>query len=59
MIKTILSYDAETFDELVNDFEREYFVFATQTHQTYDPRVEKMLFTAVIFHKGKRPEVKE
>jgi hypothetical protein len=56
MIKTIWVWDnEETFDKLVNDFEKEpqNSVFATHTHVNQIETMEgsKIQYTAVIFYK--------
>ncbi len=53
MIKTIQANDMETFDKLVNDFEKKQSVFATQTHvnQIRTSYGDQMQYTAVIFYK--------
>lgn len=63
MIKTITAYDETTFDEAVNNFEKETVyntgvsrVFATQTHVTQinTSHGPEMQYTAIIFYRDSK-----
>lgn len=53
MIKTIEAYNIEEFDARVNDFVAENGSYATQTHTTYRPIHDQVLYTAVIYYNPK------
>jgi hypothetical protein len=53
-IKTFECPDKESFDTLVNEFEKNHQVFATQTHVTpivEDGSTTKFIYVAVVFYR--------